>query len=101
MIKKIAIGTILSALIFFSISFLTVLFQVNSPFHRYEYFKNKIGFPFIYYHEFMADCPIPNSGWNLGNLILDSDVTWIIVVSLYLIFNRKNNVHINDKRFNN
>lgn len=89
MIKKILLATILSILIFLSISFITVLLQINSPIHRYEFFEHKIGFPFKYYHEFMLDSPIPNSGWDISNLILDCAITWIVVVGLYLIIKRK------------
>jgi hypothetical protein len=81
-------GTIISILGFLSISFITVLTQINSPIHRYERFEHKIGFPFTYYHEFMVDCPIPNSGWNITNLILDCVITWIIITGLYLIVKR-------------
>jgi len=87
-ITNIIIGTLLSVLIFFSVSFITVLLQINSPIHRYEFLEHKIGFPFVYYHEFMVDCPIPNSGWNFNNLILDCVITWIIVTGLYLILKR-------------
>ena len=86
--RNLIFGTLLSILIFFSVSFITVLTQINSPIHRYEYFEHKIGFPFKFYHEFMVDCPIPNSGWNINNLILDCLITWIIVTGLYLIIKR-------------
>ena len=89
MIKKIVLATVLSILMFLSISYITVLIQINSPIHRYEYFEHKIGFPFIYYHEFMVDCPIPNSEWNIIKLMLDCGITWIIVTGLYLIIKRK------------
>lgn len=81
-------GTLLSVLIFFSVSFVTVLTQINSPIHRYDRFEHEIGFPFTYYHEFMVDCPIPNSGWIIHNLILDCGITWITVTGLYLIIKR-------------
>ncbi len=70
--KKITMKKIFLKGIFLSISFLTVLFQINSPLYRAEdIYELSIGFPFKYYHEFMVDCPIPNSGWNVRNLILD------------------------------
>lgn len=88
-INKLTIATILSILVFFSISFVTVLTQINSPLHRiYDYYELEIGFPFRYYHEFMVDCPIPNSGWNINNLILDCAITWIVVTGLYLVVKR-------------
>lgn len=83
--KHLFAGTLLSVLIFFSISFITVLFHINSPLHRINDFHElKIGFPFIYYHEFMVEFPIPNSGWYLTNLILDCFLTWLIVTAIYL-----------------
>ena len=93
MIKKIVIGTVLSMLVFFSISFWTILFHIN-PLHHYDKndsFKMEIGYPFVYHEQFLLNGDrIPNSGWKLDNLILDSLLTWIIVVGLYLIINKKN-----------
>ena len=87
--RKLIVGTILSVLVFFSISFVTVLTQINSPLHRInDYYELEIGFPFEYYHESMVDCPIPNSGWNINNLIIDSVITWILVTGLNLIMKR-------------
>jgi hypothetical protein len=86
--KKFIIGTFLSILVFFSVSFLTILTQLNSPLKRYERFEHKIGFPYSYYHEFMVDCPIPNSGWNIKHLIFDCLITWMFVTGLYLIIKR-------------
>jgi hypothetical protein len=90
MFKKLIKGTLLSILIFFSISFLTVLFQINSPLNRIEgTYELKIGFPFEYYHEFMVDCLIPNSGWNTRNLILNCGLTWGITMLLIMSTNRE------------
>lgn len=87
--RKLIVGTILSVLVFFSISFVTVLTQINSPLHRInDNYELKIGFPFEYYHEFMVDSPIPNSGWNVNNLIIDCIIFWILVTGLYLILKR-------------
>ncbi len=89
MTKEILKGTLLSMLIFFSTSFLTVLFQINSPLNRMkENYELKIGFPFEYYHEFWVDSPIPNSGWNLNNLILNYGITWIITIGVMLIIKK-------------
>ena len=87
-INNLTISTILSVLIFFSVSFITVLTRINSPIHRYDRFIHKIGFPLTYYNEFMVDCPIPNSGWNKIYLIFDCFITWIIVTGIYLIIKR-------------
>lgn len=90
MTKKLIKGTVLSILIFFSISFLTVLFQINSPLNRIEgHYELSIGFPFEYYHEFMVDCPVPNSEWNIKNLILNCGLTWGMTM-LFMRINNKN-----------
>ncbi len=91
MIKKIVYGTVLSMLVFFTISFWTVLFQIN-PLHQYDLndsFRMDIGFPFVYHEQFLLNGErIPNSGWKLDNLILDCLLTWIFVVGVYLIIKK-------------
>jgi hypothetical protein len=82
----------LSILIFFSISFITVLFQIG-PFHRYglqETYQLNIGFPFTYYEQFWVNKSYsPNSGWHLDKLFIDCLITWISVVGLYLVYKKK------------
>lgn len=89
--KHILIGTILSILVFFSISFLTVLTQIN-PFHYYkneEIYQLNIGFPLIYYHQFwLSGSKIPNSGWTVNYLFYDSILTWIIVAGAYITWQK-------------
>ena len=90
-------GTLLSVLVFFSISFLTFLWRVN-PLGLYENppkYKLNIGFPFTYYYEFWLRCSdAPNAGWELKQLFLDILLTWVIVAGLYvLIQKRRNNYH--------
>jgi len=77
--KKIITITLLAIILFFAISFVTVIFQINSPIHRQD-LQNKfeIGFPLKYYYEFWVEKPIPNSGWNLRNLAIDFILVWII-----------------------
>jgi hypothetical protein len=86
--KYIFWGTILSILIFLSISFITVLTQIN-PLHYYQKDENyhfDIGFPFEYYSQFwIKGSDIPNSGWNLKNLFYDCFLCWIIVTGLYVM----------------
>ena len=91
--KQLFVGTILSVLILFSISFITILGQI-SPLH---YFKNnetyelKIGFPFIYYTQFwVSGNNYPNSGWKGDHLFYDCFLTWFWVTGIYFMFvNRK------------
>ncbi|MGD1845840.1 MAG: hypothetical protein ACFB10_10650 [Salibacteraceae bacterium] len=86
MIKSIIYGTGLSILVFFSTSFLTVLFQINSPLHRLtDAYELNIGFPFNYYYEFMVEYPVPNSGWRLNNLFWDCFITWIVVTGTFVL----------------
>lgn len=82
--KSVFKGTMLSILIFFSISFISVLLQLNSPIHRQIDSSFSIGFPFTYYHQFLIDASIPNSSWKIGNLIVDCFITWIIVIGIYI-----------------
>jgi len=89
MIKKLITGTILSILIFFSISFLTVLFQINSPLHRQTNDHLDIGFPLTYYSQFMVDEPIPNSEWKVNNLLLDIFITWTVVTGTYVFLTKR------------
>lgn len=88
--RMIVKAIVLSALIFFSISFFTVLLDINSPINRINtYHELKIGFPFTYYHEFIVEGPIPNSGWNLKNLFFDIIITLITVTGIFWILNKK------------
>lgn len=88
--KKILKSTIYSILIFLSLSFISLLPYLNSLFYRYDNgFEHKIGFPFTYYHEFIINCPTPNSGWNLGNLFLDVLLIWVFVTGLYFLMKLK------------
>jgi hypothetical protein len=79
-------ATILSILVFLSVSFITVLCNIN-PLHYYkdsENYKLNIGFPFVYYEQFwLGNSSIPNSGWNINNLFLDIILTWILIVLMF------------------
>ena len=92
--KIVLSGTALSILVFFSISFLTILTQIN-PLHYYqdtETYKLDIGFPFKYYEQFwLRGNDIPNSGWTISNLFYDCLLTWLVVTGLYYLIKRKRN----------
>ena len=78
-------------MVFFSTSFLTVINHLISPINKtVGYNSLEIGFPFKYYEEFIIDCPNPNYGWNLNNLILDIVLTVIIVSGIIYFANKKN-----------
>lgn len=90
--KRILYTTLVSIALFFSISFVTVLLQLNSPINRQLDYTLEIGFPFIYYNQFFIEPPIPNSGWNVNNLILDYSLVWLVVFAIYSwIFKNKKN----------
>jgi hypothetical protein len=89
MIRKLTTGTILSTLVFLSVSFLTVLLQINSPLHRQTNSEFNIGFPLTYYSQFMADDSIPNAGWNGNSLLLDILITWTITTGTYILITNK------------
>jgi hypothetical protein len=88
MTLKLVKGTALSILIFFSTSFLTVLFQINSPLHRQTDSNLDIGFPLKYYGQFNVD-EIPNSGWTVNNLLLDMIFIWTITTGIYLLLTKR------------
>ena len=95
--RTIFFGTLLSILVFLSVSFITVLTQIN-PLHYYkssETYKLDIGFPFIYYGQFwLSGSSIPNSGWTINNLFFDCLITWAVVTGIYFLTQRaKNNSH--------
>lgn len=85
-------ATVLSVLVFFSISFVTVLTHIL-PFHYYrsnESYKLEIGFPFTFYEQFWLNgSNLPNSGWTLNNLFYDCLLTWLVVTGLYYGIQRR------------
>lgn len=86
-----AIGTILSMLVFFSISFLTFIFDLH-PFNpetdsRHYVYTTEVGFPFTYYkQDFMGADGYPFAGWNGKELLLDCAITWLIIALSYTFF---------------
>ena len=76
-------------ILFFSISFLTVLIQINSPIHRQSDDALHIGFPFTYYSQFTVDGIIPNSGWLGKHLLLDIFLTWLVTIAIYFLATRR------------
>jgi hypothetical protein len=75
---------ILSILIFCSISFVTIINDLNIP--ALGFVDNpctlKIGFPYTFYHQFLVESPIPNSGWG-KEIIIDyfftSNKYWVVL----------------------
>jgi len=91
-IKKIITASLLSILVFLSISFITVLLRM-APFHYYkngEGIKFTIGFPFKYYTVFFANGnSTPNWGWATSYLVYDCLLTWAVVMVVYLTMMKK------------
>ncbi len=88
--KKLLISTGLSVLVFFSVSFVTFLAQIHTPFgHRAEDLRLDIGFPLTYYYEFSVDSCDVLLGWKLNALFADIIITWALTVVLYFLFTQK------------
>ena len=98
--KQFFVGTILSVLIFFSISFITILGQI-SPLHYYkksEAYELKLGFPFTYYNQFwVSGNNYPNSGWKGDYLLYDGFLTWFLVTGIYFMFVNRKRFPMNEK----
>ena len=88
-LRQLVIYTFFSILVFFSVSFITVLSQIN-PVHYYgenETYKLDIGYPYNYYNQyFVSGMQIPLSAWEGRNLLLDMFLTWSIVCGLIFFF---------------
>lgn len=86
--KNLISATVLSVLVFLSISFVTVLIQIN-PIHYYangEPYRLDIGYPFRFYEQFfLRGSEIPNSGWYIDNLLYDCVLTWLFITGLYVL----------------
>lgn len=86
-------STILAALLFFTVSFLSILFQL-APFHYSgpnELYVLEIGFPFTYYQQFFTDNEL-HFGWFTNALFLDIAITWcatLLVVAGILKIKKK------------
>jgi hypothetical protein len=90
--KKIIINaTLLSILIFLSISFIDFLLQIP-PFSENR-FGLTIGFPLTYYREFFPQNNF-NYAWNLFALIFDYIITWVLTVLSFHVFTRKKKYRI-------
>ncbi len=76
-------GTLLSMLVFFTISFFSVIYSIHHPEFNGQL---RIGFPFEYYHQFWLNGnKYPNGGGNFLNLILDCTICWVIVAGTFFL----------------
>ncbi len=90
MLRRLFTATLLSILLFFSTSFLTVLQQIP-PIAAESTSRLKIGFPFVFYEQFQVrGNDFLNYGWNPDHLLLDCSLTWILTTIIYITIKRKN-----------
>ena len=83
------IGTVLSILVFFSISFLDLLYDIDtfSPYAERNAFRFDFGVPFTYYsEEFIYLNELPSTKSNPLNLLMDCVITWLLVALPYIIY---------------
>jgi hypothetical protein len=80
MIKKLIYISSIAIIIFFAISFLTVLVDFGNPFWESST-KIDVGFPFTYYEDFFLD--FKHHEWNLTYLIIDAFIIWILVFVIW------------------
>ena len=88
-LKTIIKGSLLSILVFFSVSFIMILPQLN-PLSETHGFNIKIGFPFVYYYQFWVGHDFLNWEWKIRNLILDCLITWLTVIGIYHLIEKSN-----------
>jgi len=90
MIRRLLIGTLLSILVFFTVSFLTVLIQIAGPLNGHAPRVGlDVGWPLTFYTEFwVRGSTSANYGWNVPNLMLVCLITWIIFTGSYIALTR-------------
>ncbi len=90
MARRLVIGTLLSILVFFAVSFLSILGQIAGPLNGHTpRVRLDVGWPFTYYQEFWVNgSESMNCGWDMGNLLFGCALTWIVVAGTYLMLTR-------------
>lgn len=88
MLKFIFKVTFQSAILFFAVSFLTVLYYIlpeafNLPKETQTPYGINIGFPFQYYERFWINEGYPNEGWDVNNLFYDCVLVWLFTFVFY------------------
>ena len=95
MFKIVLKSTFQSVILFFAVSFITILYDILPKWMSlpkkidYNIYEITIGFPFQYYERFWLDIDGPNHGWNLNNLIYDCLIFWLITFSFYFLKDKK------------
>ncbi len=90
MVRRLIIGTLLSILVFFAVSFLSVLAQIAGPLNGHTpRVRLDVGWPYTFYQEFWINgSDSMNCGWHVKNLALGSALTWVVVTGAYIILKR-------------
>ncbi len=93
MVKFIFKVTFQSVILFFAVSFLTVLYHIlphwfNLP--REMAYEMNIGFPFQYYEQFWLDKDGSNAGWDLENLFYNCVLFWLLTFVIYFFKDKPN-----------
>ncbi|WP_103864467.1 hypothetical protein [Aquimarina sp. I32.4] len=92
-IKKLLKITILSSLVFFTMSFFSVLDYICNN----NNLGLEIGFPCIYYYRFFVDDNDIRFGWNLKSLMIDIGVIWGCTLLIYVGCKKVNKYTCNKK----
>lgn len=83
-------GTVLSAFLFLSTSYLFVLYRISPITVGTDTYTMEIGFPFVYYKQFQLKGNVfLNTQWNQNALLIDILVYWFMVTGLYFFIKRK------------
>ena len=87
--KSIIQSFFISVILFFAISFLSLLPFLNSPFIERVGFKGiRFGFPYNIYYDFIIDCNQLNHSWNGNNIIWNFIIILIFVFGIQLILKK-------------
>ncbi|MBL7954777.1 MAG: hypothetical protein JNJ91_07035 [Flavobacteriales bacterium] len=90
MVRRLVIGTLLSILVFFAVSFLSILGQIAGPLNGHTpRVRLEVGWPFTFYQEFWVNgSESMNCGWHMRNLLFGCVLTWAVVTGTYLVLTR-------------
>lgn len=90
MTRRLINGTLLSILVFFAVSFVSILGQIAGPLNGHTpRTRLDVGWPFTFYQEFWINgSDSMNCGWDVKNLVIASALTWAVVTGAYIILKR-------------